>query len=251
MNTLTMPMPSVREPRVARAHASTRTGLHWSDWSISVLLHGGLALLYLLWVQETLSDTLTPPADIAITWSAPVPPAVTPPPPPPPEPPPPPRQNVTPRTQVPNTSRPVAPPTVSAASAVEMPSAAPEPPPQATTPAPAPTVAPPAPPEPARPAASTAAADWNQFLQAYMRKHKTYPMSARRMRQQGTVVVEASFSDSGEVLLCTIASGSGFTSLDQAALALVQSAAAATRTTIQPGKSQQIRIPVVYELQDI
>lgn len=247
MSTLTMTLPSVRTPRTSRAQAPT-TGLHWSDWSFSVLLHGGLALLYLLWVQETLSTTLTPPADIAITWAAPTPQPVTPP--PPPEPPPPPRQKVTPRTPVPSTSRPVAPPTVSAASAVEMPSAAPEPP-QATTPAPAPTVAPPAPPEPARPAASTAAADWNQFLQAYMRKHKTYPMSARRMRQQGTVVVEASFSDSGEVLLCTIASGSGFTSLDQAALALVQSAAAATRTTIQPGKSQQLRIPVVYELQDI
>ena len=250
MNTLTMPMPSAREPRVARAHASTRTGLHWSDWSISVLLHGGLALLYLLWVQETLSDTLTPPVDIAITWSAPVPPAVTPPPPPPPEPPPPPRQNVTPRTPVPNTSRPVAPPTVSAASAVEMPSTPPEPP-AVTTPSPTPVPAVVAPAEPVKPAASTAAADWNQFLQAYMRKHKNYPMSARRMRQQGTVVVEASFSDSGEVLLCTIASGSGFTSLDQAALALVQSAAAATGTTIQPGKSLQIRIPVVYELQDI
>ena len=250
MNTLAMPLSSARETRVVRAHASTRTGLHWSDWSISVLLHGGLAVLYLLWVQETLSNTVTPPADIAITWSAPVPPAVTPPPPPPPEPPPPPRQKVTPRTPVPNTSRPVAPPTVSAASAVEMPSTPPEPPAVSKpTPEPAPAVV--APSEPAKPVASTAAADWNQFLQAYMRKHKTYPMSARRMRQQGTVVVEASFSDSGEVLLCTIASGSGFTSLDQAALALVQSAAAATRTTIQPGKSQQIRIPVVYELQDI
>lgn len=247
MNTLAMPMPSARAPRASRAQAPT-TGLHWSDWSFSVLLHGGLALLYLLWVQETLSTPLPPPADIAITWAAPAPQPVIPPPPPPE---PPPRQKVTPRTPVPSTSRPVAPPTVSAASAVEMPSAAPEPPPQATTPASAPTVAPPAPPEPAKPAASTAAADWNQFLLAYMRKHKAYPMSARRMRQQGTVVVEASFSESGEVLLCTVASGSGFTSLDQAALALVQNAAAATRTTIQPGKSQQIRIPVVYELQDI
>lgn len=246
MSMLAVALPSARAPSHTRAPSSG--GLHWSDWSFSVLLHGGLALLYLLWVQETPSTTLAPPADIAITWAAPAPQPVTPP--PPPEPPPPPRQKVTPRTPVPSTSRPVAPPTVSAASAVEMPSAIPEPP-QASTPEPVPTVAPPAPPEPAKPAASTAAADWNQFLQAYMRKHKTYPMSARRMRQQGTVVVEASFSESGEVLLCTIVSGSGFTSLDQAALALVQSAAAATRTTIQPGKSQQLRIPVVYELQDI
>lgn len=247
-----MPRPSAREPRFARAHASARTGLHWSDWSISVLLHGGLAVLYLLWVQETLSTTLTPPADIAITWAAPAPPppVTTPPPLPPPEPPPLPPKKVTPRAPVPSTSRPEAPPTVSAASAVEMPSGPTEPP-QASTPESAPAVAQVAPPEPAKPAASTAAADWNQFLLAYMRRHKAYPMSARRLRQQGTVVVDASFSESGEVLLCTVASGSGFTSLDQAALALVQSAAAATRATLQPGKGQQLRIPVVYELQDI
>lgn len=250
MSTMALRMPSVGSVRASRTRATTTMGLHWSDWSLSVLMHGGLAVLYLLWVQETLSTTLTPPVDIAITWAAPAPPTVTSPPPPPPEPPPPPRPKVTPRTPVPSASRPVAPPTVSAASAVEMPSTPPEPP-VASAPTPEPAPAAVAPAEPAKSVASTTAADWNQFLQAYMRKHKSYPMSARRMRQQGTVVVEAAFSESGEVLLCTVASGSGFTSLDQAALALVQSAAAATRTTFQPGKHLQIRIPVVYELKDI
>lgn len=93
-------------------------------------------------------------------------------------------------------------------------------------------------------------ADWRSLLGTMLRKYKRYPTSARRMRQEGRVLVQASFSAGGEVLSCSVAEGSGFDVLDQAAVQLVRTAAAAANAEKSPGRSMQLRIPIVYELKD-
>lgn len=81
-----------------------------------------------------------------------------------------------------------------------------------------------------------------------MREHKRYPRQARRMRQQGVVTVEASFSPDGELLRCDVADSSGYRSLDEAALELVRTAAALLRSQQVPGTLAQLRIPIAFEL---
>lgn len=103
-----------------------------------------------------------------------------------------------------------------------------------------------------RPAAAAAApkVDWRGLLNTWLLKHKTYPLSARRMRQEGTVVVQAAFAADGSLLECNVADSSGFAALDAAALQLVRTAAQAALASAPPGDRMTLRIPIVYELKD-
>jgi protein TonB len=81
-----------------------------------------------------------------------------------------------------------------------------------------------------------------------MREHKRYPLQARRMRQQGVVTVEASFSPDGLLLRCNVADSSGYRSLDEAALELVHKAAELLRSRQVPGALAELRIPIAFQL---
>lgn len=98
------------------------------------------------------------------------------------------------------------------------------------------------------PAAHQDAGRWQRDLEQLMREHKRYPLQARRMRQQGVVTVEASFSPDGLLLRCNVADSSGYRSLDEAALELVHKAAELLRSRQVPGALAELRIPIAFQL---
>ena len=88
------------------------------------------------------------------------------------------------------------------------------------------------------------------MLRAYLSSRKRYPNVARRLRQEGTVKVQASFAADGKLLSAQVAESSGVAALDDAAMQLVAEAASAAAAKAQPGQPMQIKIPVVYKLLD-
>ena len=88
------------------------------------------------------------------------------------------------------------------------------------------------------------------MLQAYLSSRKRYPNVSRRLRQEGTVTVQARFAADGSLLSASLGKSSGVPLLDDAALQLVREAAAAAQSRAQPGQAVQLRIPVEYRLVD-
>ncbi|QTD44337.1 energy transducer TonB [Ottowia testudinis] len=241
--------------------------LRWRDWSGSVLLHAlllGAGMFFVM--QNPIQPPTYAPLDLAMQWA----------PPPLPSPPPSPVEPAQPEAARPAPASPPLRKTVTAPkpapkaqpipkmqeqrnahveAAVQhaqtiVPSAAQaEPAPQAVAPAPAaPTHA-----ETRAPVVhvpSSAAAEWRGLLGSMLQKHKRYPTMARRLQQQGTVIVQAAFSAQGELLDCQIATSSGTESLDDAALRLVRQATLDTSRQSQPGKALHMRIPIHYSLLD-
>ena len=93
-------------------------------------------------------------------------------------------------------------------------------------------------------------ANWQQILRSYIQSRKRYPGMARRLGQQGTVRVQASFAADGRLLSASVAGSAGVAALDEAALQLVADAASAAAQKAQPGQAVQLRIPIQYELRD-
>lgn len=91
---------------------------------------------------------------------------------------------------------------------------------------------------------------WQAQLEALLARDKHYPMSARRARQEGVVLVEAHFSADGQLLRSAVHTASGFSVLDEAALAMVKRAADVTRAQLTPGRPAQLRIPITFHLEE-
>lgn len=267
MSTLTHPTHASHRAS-NRTRSATATALHWRDWAASGGVHG-LLVAAATWgmAQGWTPPPAHTPLDLPMHWvaptTAPVPPTVSPPPPRPPV------------QQAQPTPRP-------RPQALSTPSAPSAPTPQPTPPAPRAEVAPSTPlvsasvatesseqkmasslsnkaqkatnseaTEAPRPATAAAPkVDWRGLLNTWLVKHKTYPLSARRMRQEGTVVVQAAFAADGSLLECNVADSSGFAALDAAALQLVRAAAHAALASAAPGDRMTLRIPIVYELKD-
>lgn len=216
--------------------------MSWKDWSASTLLHAAL-LLGLLWGLSNATSSLpsVTPLEMNIAWEAPRKPEPTVPVP-----------ALVPRKTVVSHVQPAPAPVAQAAPTT--PSPVVHVPVQAAdmvvaTPSPVATTVAPS----VAPTASVLAAQqarWHNVLEAALLKNKQYPMSARRMRQEGVVTIEAHFSAQGELLQCLVANGSGFRALDEAAMQLVRQAAEAVRASHQPGRVAQLRIPIVYELKE-
>lgn len=94
---------------------------------------------------------------------------------------------------------------------------------QQQTPAPA-TTAPVSRPAPPAPAASTAPQDWQARVLAHLDSQKRYPPAARRLRQEGLVLLRFTIDRSGRVLSSRVEQGSGRALLDREALAMLQRA---------------------------
>lgn len=230
---------------------------HWRDWFVSSGFHAVLGIA-LVWGMSNSSNPSTPIAlDVSIAWALPDPP-------PTPAPAPAPTAaaatKVRPVAHAPKIVQTVAPrptpaiepaapdtviasaPTVSAPVATPMgPLTAPDPTAQVTKPAPSGINSVQKPADTSR---------WQAQLESMLRKHKQYPMVARRMRQEGIVTVEAHFSAHGELIRCMVIISSGFKSLDEAALALVRQTADLVRASDQPGRSAELRIPIAFELKE-
>jgi protein TonB len=128
---------------------------------------------------------------------------------------------------------------------------------------PAPSIAAPATsmPAPARvspttasiPSAAAVAAEaerrWHLVLLDRLRDMKRYPMAARRLGQEGVVVVEARIAPDGRLESALVKHGSGFTLLDNDALRLMEIAAEAARAQLKPERSTWIQVPITYRLE--
>lgn len=210
-------------------------------WAASLALHGAaLGAAALLWLEPqvepqasplrwTVSFAPAPPAPQA----APVEPAA----------PTPPKRSV-PREPAPS---PAVPQRV--AEAVATPAAAPAPAPQLPAVAPVAAAAPVAPPAPVVDTAAEVERRWYLALMERLRAMKRYPMVARRLGQEGVVLVEADIGRDGRLLGVALKRGSGYPLLDNDALRLIEAAAEAARSQLTPERPTRLQIPVAYKLE--
>jgi protein TonB len=120
-------------------------------------------------------------------------------------------------------------------------------------PATAPVVAaPPAPPPPAPavPAGTgTAAASFQELLMAHLERHKRYPAAARRQMQQGVVQVAFTMDRGGHVLAVRLARSSGYSILDDEALAVLRRADPLPALPPDRGAAADFVVPISFSLQ--
>lgn len=76
----------------------------------------------------------------------------------------------------------------------------------------------------AGPASADALTAWQAALIAWLDAHRAYPEAARQRGEQGAVGVRFTLTDGGDVSSADIQRGSGFTTLDDATLAMLRGA---------------------------
>ena len=238
-------------------------------WAASLAIHGLILAPLIALTQQTVAPAEPLRWEVSLL-AAPPPPAVEKPAPEPPrppqvqarlEPPPPePKPESKPVTEPLLEPTPPLRPTVPEPVAVEPPPAAPA----AARPvamAPPPPVAPPVKvaPTPVPPAALPPAAvpqrpepdvmrRWQAALAAMLRERKRYPLAARKLGQEGVVVLEAVVHPDGRVEP-GILRGSGHAILDRAALGLLREAIDAVKERPSLSESTRLEVPVAYRLE--
>lgn len=234
------------------------------SWAASLALHGAAAgLAALLWLEPAPEPEAEPlrwqvafaPAPVAEPAPAPPEPVMPPrpapprpvapplPPPPAPVPPPPPREVLAPVSAP--APAPVAPPPPSEPMVVAQAAPVPAPVPVAL---PVQPVTPPAP----APVVETAAEverRWYLALLEGLRAMKRYPMAARRLGQEGVVLIEARIGRDGRLEGAEVKRGSGYPLLDKEALRLLEAAAETARGRLQPERPTRLEIPIAYRLE--
>lgn len=86
-------------------------------------------------------------------------------------------------------------------------------------------------------------------LQAWLERHKEYPSSARRRRQQGTVILTFSFDRDGQVRHARIDESSGFKALDHEVLEMLRRAEPLPRFPEDIAQNRMtISIPIQFYL---
>jgi protein TonB len=121
---------------------------------------------------------------------------------------------------------------------------------------PRPEAAAPATPPAAPPSAATSQrvdavvrARYEDLLHSWLERHKRYPLIARRRNMEGGVVVELLLGRDGSLQSHKLIEGSGYEILDEAAMALVASAAPYPKMPEDyPGESFRYRALIRYEL---
>lgn len=90
---------------------------------------------------------------------------------------------------------------------------------------------------------------WQGALRAHLERHKRYPAAAQFRRQQGAPVVRFVMDREGKVLSAQLERGSGYTALDDEALALLQRAQPLPLPPPEvPGERIEMRVPVQFFL---
>lgn len=214
-------------------------------WAASVALHGAAAAAAALLWTDLRVEPKAEPMRWQVVFASPQPAA-----------------DVPPQTQRQETARQPTPPAEPRQPAPQ-PSAMP--PREAIVPLPAtatdvPAAAPPAasdPPTPTPPhqeSAPSHAADeierrWYLALLEQLRALKRYPMTARRLGQEGVVLIEARIGADGQLENMAVKQGSGHPMLDRSALELFESAAAKARHQLRPERPTRLEIPIAYKLE--
>jgi TonB family protein len=103
------------------------------------------------------------------------------------------------------------------------------------------------PPAPASPERSSPS--WLAGVSAWLLAHRSYPEMARRLRQQGTVVVHFTVDREGHVLEVSLVRGSGTEALDQAAQELLRSAHLPAFPPDMNLPQQSVTVPIRYRLE--
>lgn len=115
-----------------------------------------------------------------------------------------------------------------------------------------PAVAPTAPPSAPRKDLANHAAEaerrWYLALVDKLRSMKRYPMAARRLGQEGVVMVALRIGPDGRLEGAEISRGSGYPLLDRDALRLVEAASEAARHELRPERATKLEIPIAYRL---
>ncbi|TCS73252.1 outer membrane transport energization protein TonB [Sulfuritortus calidifontis] len=208
-------------------------------WAASLALHGvAVGAAALLWLERSPETPSAPPLRWQVSFASA--PAEAPPPATPPRPAPPPESGsagLTPPEAVP----PSLPTRLAAAPIVAVPAAA-------TVAEPAPAVAA-APSQTATEAAAAAERRWQAALAEKLRLLKRYPLAARRLGQEGVVVLSAAVTADGRLESVAVKQGPGYPLLERDALSLLQAAAAAVRAEMQPERPTRLEIPVAYRLE--
>lgn len=89
---------------------------------------------------------------------------------------------------------------------------------------------------------------WHAALAAKLAELKRYPMTARRLGQEGVVLLEALVQPDGQAEVA-VKTGSGHAALDRAALALFQDALRALPVVLLPSKPSRLDVPIAYRLE--
>lgn len=125
-------------------------------------------------------------------------------------------------------------------------------PPRLAPPTPPPLAAPPAPrPEP--PSAVDAAAEaaerrWYAALVEQLRARKRYPLPARRLGQEGVVLLAVRVEADGRLEGVEVKRSSGHPLLDREARRLLEEAAELARDQLRPQRASRLEIPIAYRL---
>jgi periplasmic protein TonB len=115
----------------------------------------------------------------------------------------------------------------------------------------------------ARPAATTSppstsypavaapiAPNWQSELASWLAAHRTYPEEARRHGEQGRVTVRFTVGRDGRVLDVELVKGTGSTSLDDAARAMLQAASLPPFPSTMPEQQVTVTVQIRYQLTD-
>lgn len=89
---------------------------------------------------------------------------------------------------------------------------------------------------------------WYAALILKLREMRRYPPAARRLGQEGVVLLAIEIGMNGELRSATLRKSSGFALLDQAATHLIQEAVAALDDQLSPPSEGRLEIPVAYRL---
>lgn len=90
---------------------------------------------------------------------------------------------------------------------------------------------------------------WYQALLECLRAMKRYPPLARRLGQEGVVLIEARISPDGRLEDASVKKGSGYPLLDRDALRLLEAAAEMARGRLRPDRPANLEIPIAYRLE--
>lgn len=239
----------------SRSNAPERSADHFGHWGLSILLHGGLIGLLALfgYVNSQHPDKKTSRWDISLLEAPPPSPAAAKPKaapvqrPAPAKPEPAPKKAVAvPKTEPASKKAVVAP-----ATPKPVPPTSPQwiakPPAEHVVKSSPPAVAPP--PASTQPEEPTADSDWlSNALLSRINSHKRYPMMARRMGIEGTVLIVAVIDGNGAMLSAKIVQSSGSDILDDDALALLKAATPLHVTGRRLADKTTLRIPITYAL---
>lgn len=89
---------------------------------------------------------------------------------------------------------------------------------------------------------------WYAALITKLREMRHYPPAARRLGQEGIVLLAIEIGAKGELRSATLRRSSGFALLDQAATHLIQEAVSALDGRLSPPSESRLEIPVAYRL---